>query len=55
MNGVLRKYVVHFKNSQGKTRSFTSDLNIDKEFVMYEVTLPDFETEYKIQVSGIIS
>ena len=51
-NGIIKKYVLHLINSDGDTKTYTLNSDVDKEYVTYEVTLPDIETEYKIKVSG---
>ena len=50
-NGIIKKYVLHLRNSDGDTKSYSLNSDVDKEYVTYEVTLPDIETEYKIKVS----
>ena len=50
-NGIIKKYVLHLVNSDGDTKAYTLNSDVDKEYVTYEVTLPDIETEYKIKVS----
>ena len=50
-NGIIKKYVLHFSDSDGVTKTYTMHSGVDKEYVTYEVTLPDVETEYKIKVS----
>ena len=50
-NGIIKKYVLHFRDSDGVTKTYTLHSDVDKEYVTYEVTLPDVEAEYKIKVS----
>ena len=50
-NGIIKKYVLHFSDSDGAIKTYTMHSGVDKEYVTYEVTLPDVETEYKIKVS----
>lgn len=50
-NGVLRKYELHFTDGDQVTKTYTVDTDVDKEYVTYEMTLPDVEAEYKIKVS----
>ena len=52
-NGIIKKYVLHFSDSDGGTRTYTMHSDVDKEYLTFEVTLPDVETEYKIKVSNI--
>ena len=48
-NGIIKKYVLHFSDSHGDTKTYTLHSDVDKEYVTYEVTLPDVETEFKIK------
>lgn len=50
-NGVLTKYELHFTDGDQVTKTYTVDTDVDKEYVTYEMTLPDVEAEYKIKVS----
>lgn len=50
-NGVLRKYELHFTDGDQVTKTYTVDTDVDKEYVTYEMTLPDVEAKYKIKVS----
>ena len=50
-NGIIKKYVLHFSDSDGVTKTYTLHSDVEKEYVTYEVTLPDVATEYKIKVS----
>ena len=51
-NGIIKKYVLHLSDNDGVTKTYTLHTDVDKEYVTYEVTLPDVEAEYKIKVSG---
>ena len=51
-NGVIKKYILHFTNVDGENETYTTDSNLEKENVTYEMTLPDVEALYKIKVSG---
>lgn len=50
-NGVLTKYELHITDGDQVTKTYTVDTDVDKEYVTYEMTLPDVEAEYKIKVS----
>ena len=50
-NGIIKKYELHFTDSDEVTKTYTVDSDVDKEYVTYEVTLPDVEAVYKIKVS----
>ena len=50
-NGVIKKYVLHFSDTDGVTKTYTMHSNIDKDYLTYEVSLPDIEKQYKIKVS----
>lgn len=51
-NGVLTKYELHFTDGDQVTKTYTVDTDVDKEYVTYEMTLPDVEAEYKIKVQA---
>ena len=51
-NGIIKKYVLHFSDTDGNTKTYTLHAGVDKEHVTFELTLPGVETEYKIKVSG---
>lgn len=51
-NGIIKKYDLHFTDSDGVTKTYTMHSNVDKDFLTYEMTLPDVEAEFKIKVSG---
>lgn len=50
-NGIIKKYVLHLTDSDRVTKTYTVYSNVEKEYLMYEMTLPDVQTEYKIKVS----
>ncbi|KAJ7358734.1 hypothetical protein OS493_021509 [Desmophyllum pertusum] len=54
-NGIIKKYVLHFSDSDGVTKTYTMHSGVDKEYMTYELTLPDVETEYKIKVQAFNS
>jgi len=54
-NGVIKKYVLHFSDTDGVTKTYIMLSNIDKDYLTYEVSLPDIEKEYKIKVQAFNS
>lgn len=54
-NGVIKKYILHFTNVDGENETYTTDSNLEKENVTYEMTLPDVEALYKIKVQAFNS
>ena len=50
-NGIIKKYVLHFSDTNGVVKTYTTHFNVDKEYLTYEVSLPDAESEFKIKVS----
>lgn len=51
-NGIIKKYVLHFSDTNGVVKTYTTHFNVDKEYLTYEVSLPDAESEFKIKVQA---
>ena len=50
-NGVIRKYLIHFKADSGAEKTKTLENGAQAESLTYVVELPDVPAEYKITVS----
>jgi len=52
-NGIIKKYVPHFSDTDEVTNAYTMHSSEEEEYLAYEVT--DVETEYKIKVQAFNS